>query len=250
MWQRLRLALVCALLAAVTGVAIQAILLLHAATEATRALMGTVVGEVQATQTALVGQVAAARADLTGQVAAARGDLLARTERQVAALRIDVMAQVAQIRTTADRRVGDSLRRVDTALGGIEEIRGDLEPVLANAAALAEHADKMVVDLHPQVLGLVAASKVTMGQTAETMRDIQRATPGFIATWQQIGAHVDLMADAGAKSMQATQHTMENFAAASKPLPTWARIALGVGPPVAQMGAAAAATGAAIGWFK
>ncbi len=239
MWQRLRLALVCALLAALTGVAVEAILLLRAATEATRALPGAVSDELQAT-----------RMDLTNEVQMTREDVLDRTERQVAALRVDVMGQVAQIRTTADRRVGDSLGRVDTALGEIEEIRGDLEPVLANAAALAEHADKMVVDLHPQMLGLVAASKVTMGQTAETMRDIQRATPGFIATWQQIGAHVDLMADAGAKSMQATQHTMENFAAASKPLPTWARIALGVGPPVAQMGAAAAATGAAIGWFK
>jgi len=48
--QRFRLALACALLAALTGVAVQAILLLHAATVATRALAAAVSAEIQATR--------------------------------------------------------------------------------------------------------------------------------------------------------------------------------------------------------
>ena len=60
--QRLKLALSCALLAALTGVPVQAILLLRAATVATCALPGA----VRATRTDLVGQVAAARKDLAG----------------------------------------------------------------------------------------------------------------------------------------------------------------------------------------
>jgi hypothetical protein len=48
--QRLRLVLSCALLAALTGVAVQAVLLLHAATQATRAWPVAVSVEIQATR--------------------------------------------------------------------------------------------------------------------------------------------------------------------------------------------------------
>ena len=75
MLYRLRVALRCALLAALTGVAVQAILLLHAATKASRALPGAMSGEIQTTRAVLVAQVAAARGDLTGQIEAARKDL-------------------------------------------------------------------------------------------------------------------------------------------------------------------------------
>ena len=62
--QRLKLALSCALLAAVTGVAVQAILLLHAATVAARALPGTVSVELQATRAEPVAEINTTRADL------------------------------------------------------------------------------------------------------------------------------------------------------------------------------------------
>ena len=54
MWQRLRLALWCALLAALTGVAVQAYLLLRAATRAATALPQAVSAELQATRADLV----------------------------------------------------------------------------------------------------------------------------------------------------------------------------------------------------
>ena len=76
------MALSCALLASLTAVAVQAILLLHAATQAARGLPGAVSAEVQTTREVLVAQIAAARGDLTGQIEAARKDLLVRTERE------------------------------------------------------------------------------------------------------------------------------------------------------------------------
>ena len=198
MLYRLRVALGCALLAALTGVAIQAVLLLHAATKAARALPGAVSGEIQTTRAVLVTQVAAARGDLTDQIEAAREDLLARTEREVADLRTSVLGEVAQIRTTADRRVGDSLARVDSALGKVEELRGDLKPVLANAATLEQHADALtgdakdsMDDLYFDVKASVASVTVAANSVGQMSMDVKAATPKALATWQGIGANVN-----------------------------------------------------------
>jgi hypothetical protein len=68
--QRFRLALSCALLAALTGVAVQVILLPRAATGAARALPVAVSVEIQATRTALLAEIDATRADLINQVEA------------------------------------------------------------------------------------------------------------------------------------------------------------------------------------
>jgi hypothetical protein len=198
--QRLKLALSCALLAAVTGVAVQAILLLRAATVATLALPGAVSGALRATRTDLVGQVAAARKDLAGQIEASRMDLLERTERQLAALRGDVMGQVAETRKVADQRIGDTLAHVDTALGKIEELRGDLKPVFDHAASITRQVD----DAAPLFLDCefnqdcvfnryVGASKgveraaMNFGQMSA---DVQTALPTAIKTWQGIGTNM------------------------------------------------------------
>jgi hypothetical protein len=198
MLDRLKAALSCALLAALTGVAVQAILLLHAATQASRALPGAVSGELQATRSALVAQVAAARGDLSGQIEAARKDLLARTEREVADLRTGVLGEVAQIRTTADLRVGDSLARVDTALGKVEELRGDIKPVLANAATFEQHADALtgdvkdsLDDLYFDLKGSVASATVAATSVSQMSLDVRAALPKAINTWQGIGTNVD-----------------------------------------------------------
>ena len=49
-----------------------------------------------------------------------------------------------------------------------------------------------MTDLHPQLLGLVAASKVTAGETAQTMRDFRSVVPSFITQGQRISANVDM----------------------------------------------------------
>ena len=200
MLERLRLALCCALLAALAGVAIQAVLLLQAATVAARALPGAVSRDLDATRTALIREVQAARGDLAGQVEAARKDLLGRTERQVAALRTDVIGEVAQIRSTADRRIGDSLARVDTALGKVEELRTDLKPTLDHAAGITKQVDDAAplfldCEYNPDCVfnRYVGASKgieraaLNFGQMSA---DVRTALPTAITTWQGIGANV------------------------------------------------------------
>ena len=167
---------VCALLAASTGLVVCTIELVRSAT---------------VTVSALPAEVIATRAALVDEVRAARKDALVRSERQVAALRKDLMAEAGAIRETADRRVGDTLARADAALQTVEELRGDLQPVLAAAQGTLHEADRTVTDLHPQLLGLVAASKVTAGETAQTMRDFRNAVPSFITQGQRISANVD-----------------------------------------------------------
>ena len=87
---------------------------------------------------------------------------------------------------------------------------------------------------------MTAAAKVTLGQTAETMRDVQRATPRMLSTWDEIGANVQATTQAGTEASRNTAQVMANFARATKPLPTWVRIGLAVAPPVAQVGASVA----------
>lgn len=129
--------LVCAFLAALTALVVCAILLLRAAT----ATVAAIPGEVEAARRELIGVVEAARKDLTAQVKSARQDVLTRSERQLAALRTDVMSEVAEVRKVADRRLGDTLARADTALGTVEELRRDLKPVLDNSAAITAQAN-------------------------------------------------------------------------------------------------------------
>jgi hypothetical protein len=181
---------VCALLAALTGLIVCTIQLVHAATT---------------TVSALPGEVCATRAALVAEVQAARQDVLVRSERQFEALRKDLLAEAGEMRLMADRRVGDTLAKADLALNTAEEVRRDLQPVVEAAQGMRHDlqpvleaaqgtlrdADRTVTDLHPQLLGLVAASKVTAGETAQTMRDIRGAVPSFIAQGQKITGNVD-----------------------------------------------------------
>jgi len=173
---------VCVLLAALAVLAVCAIFFVLAAT----AVVAAVPGEVRATRAALLAEVQAIRHDLTGQIEAARQDVLSRSERQVAALRTDVMDQATQLQQAADRRIGDTLARADIALGTASDLRGDVKPVLDAAGDTLRRTSQAVADLRPQLLGLIAASKVTAGETAQTMRDVRGAVPGFLGQGQDI----------------------------------------------------------------
>jgi uncharacterized protein YoxC len=100
----------------------------------------------------------------------------------------EALSVVREFRTTADARLASIQDQVERTTNGI---RSDVRPVLENAANIEAHTDKAVVDLHPQVLGLVAAAKVTAGQTAQTMREVERATPALLKDAQGIGASAD-----------------------------------------------------------
>ena len=202
---RLKAALTCALLAALTGLAAQAIVLLRDAGQAARALPVAVSRELGATRTGVLAQVAAARGDLTAQIAATRRDLLGRTEREVAALRTDTMGQVAALRSIADRRVGDTLARVDTALGTVEELRGDLKPTLDHAASITRQVD----DAAPLYLDCEYNTDCVFNRYVGASKGIERAAQNFglmsndfrsalptaINTWQSIGGNVNGITD-------------------------------------------------------
>lgn len=183
--------LICALLAASTALAVELVLLL----QTVRATVAAVPGEIAATREALVAQVAAARGDLRGEIGGARRDLLARTERQAAALRTDTLAEVGEIRRTADRRLGDTLARVDSALGKIDEIRGDLRPTLANTAALTADAKDSWDDLYWDVKASVASATVAANQFGRMSIDVRGAVPKTLATWQATATSVQGIAD-------------------------------------------------------
>ena len=96
-----------------------------------RAATGTVAAlpvQIALTRGALVAEVAATRKDLDGQIAAARVDVLARSERQAEGLRRDLFAETDAIRATADRRLGDTLARADSALATVDALRRDIKP--------------------------------------------------------------------------------------------------------------------------
>ena len=188
--------LVCAFLSALTALVVCAILLLRTAT----ATVAAIPGEVEATRRELIGVVEAARKDLTAQVESARQDVLARSERQSAALRADVMTEVAEIRKMADRRLGDTLARADTALGTVEALRRDLQPVLDNSAAIAaqvnaslplfldcDHNVDCVFNRYVGASRGIERAALNFGQMTEDQR---HALPKMLLTWQQIGADV------------------------------------------------------------
>src|SRR5579883_2689376 len=127
----------CILLAAMSALVGYTILLVRTAT----AVAAAIPAQIESTRTDLVSQIEMTRRELDREVAAARQDLLGRTDRQVTALRADVMAEAGEIRETADRRLGDTLGRVDRALGTMEALRGDLKPALDHSGAIAAQVD-------------------------------------------------------------------------------------------------------------
>jgi hypothetical protein len=239
--------LVCVLLAVLIASAVYGILFMRAATETVTA----VPAEIAATRAALIGEVRAGRVALLGdgsatvplplaqqvlyRIDARAADITERADNQATALRTDVMAEVKAIHADSNQRFGDTLARVDTALKTVEGVRADLKPVLDGAVALEADTDKTVTDLRPQLLGLVAASKVTAGEAATTMREIQRATPEILGSVKDATAHIDTATEASATASANAAAVTGNLAAATKPLPRAVRVGLQIGGPVAQM---------------
>lgn len=176
---------VCALLAALTGVAVSAIYLLRVAT---------------ATVAALPGEAMAARQDLHQQLTSARRDLLLRTDRQLSGLRRDVMAEAEAIRQTSDRRMGDVLVRADQALESVDQLNRELRPVFQNTAAITAQVNGAL----PSFLDCDHNADCAFNRYVGASRGIERAAlnfgqasndfrgtlPHMLSTWEQVGANV------------------------------------------------------------
>jgi hypothetical protein len=186
----------CTLLAALTALAVYACILVRAAAST----VARIPAEIQAARVALTSETDAARRDLAVQIGAARGDLLARAERQAAALRTQTLAEVTEIRQTADRRIGDTLARADTALQTVSDLRADLKPSLDHSAAIAAQVDDALplfldCDHNPDCVfnryvgvskGIERASQ-NFGQASQ---DFRGALPPMLSTWNHIGTDV------------------------------------------------------------
>ena len=180
MLYRLRVALGCALLAALTGVAVQAILLLHAATQAGRALPWAVSGQIQTTRVALVGEIAVTRKELLAAVNGQAGDAQAKVDRAL---------------TILDRRTGDVLARVDTALattgtavaeanaqlstvnGTLAGVREDLKPALQETQTTVKDLRNSWDDLYWDVKASVESATVAARGVAEASEAAGKAAP-------------------------------------------------------------------------
>jgi hypothetical protein len=230
--QRLRLALSCALLAALTGVAVQAILLLRAATVATCALPGAVSAELRA-----------ARTDLVTELRSAHTKLLAAVNSQAVA----GQAKVDRALSILDRRAGDALTRVDAAItttntavatanaqlsstnDTLAGIRDDLKPALQETQFTVKDLRDSWDDLYWDVKASVESATVAARGVAEAAEaagkaapklagaavknadnlagvtaDVHTATSAFVkpkSTWQKIKSALWLIAYGAAHAM-------------------------------------------------
>ncbi len=244
---RVRLFFSCVALASVAALAISICLLVLSVKRAADAFpdkldraAAAVVTEIQQTRGAAIGeidrQLNGLRADFVGQVGSLRSDTFTRVDRTL---------------EVADARIGQSLELLDSrsadTLKSISSLQADLQPSFRNIANLTGHADEAAAVLFrrdalpAQLLGLTGAAKITLGETAQTMRTIQAAAPELLAGASRLVDNSD-------QTTAATAVAMKNLAEATKPLPKWLRYPLAItgamAPTVAGAVSAAAATGA------
>jgi hypothetical protein len=208
--------LACILLAAVASLAVYSVLLVRAATGAVAAAPR----EIQATRAALIAEIAATRADLIQQIAAARRE---------------VMAEAASIRTTTDRRVGDTLARVDTAVATVDSLRHDLKPSLDGAAAITaqvsdalplyldcDHNPDCVFNRYVGVSQGIERASANFGQMSQ---DVRGALPPMLHTWNRIGVDVSATT-VNVDGITADIHIMTT--SANKPKSFWGKVWAGI----------------------
>lgn len=152
--------LLCTFLAASTALAVYTAILIHTATT---------------TVAAIPAEIASTRRELLREATATRRDLLQRSDRQVTALRIDLMNEVSAIRETADRRIGDTLTRADAALEAVNGLRQDLKPTLDHSAAITAQVN----DSLPLFLDCDHNPDCIFNRYVGTSKGIERAALNF-----------------------------------------------------------------------
>jgi ElaB/YqjD/DUF883 family membrane-anchored ribosome-binding protein len=187
--------LVIIILAGVAAAVWQFYLFEKTATETARDLPVIVVDQMDATRSSLLAeadkQATGIRQDLTGQIEGARKELLARADSQLTATRKDAIGVVEDAVHAADKRVGDSLVRVDSALAEIHGLHEDVKPIIdntvavtANTAVLAANGAKVAADVHQYIdenyydlYALPDTANVMLRAVAETSMQVGRAAP-------------------------------------------------------------------------
>src|SRR5579885_3457532 len=191
MWLKLRVALSCALLAALTGVAVQAILLLHAATQAARALPGAVNSQA--------------------------GDAQAKVDRALMILDRrsgDVLARVDTLLATTNTVVADANAQLATANGTLAGVREDLKPTLKEAQSTVQDLRDSWDDLYWDVKASVESATVAARGVAEASEAAGKAAPKLADAAVRNGDNI--------AGITADVHTATS--AFVKPKTTWQKI--------------------------
>jgi hypothetical protein len=214
---RLRVALGCALLAALTGVAVQAILLLHAATQASRALPGAVSGQIQTTRVALVGEIAATRKELLAAVNGQAGDAQAKADRALTMLdrrTSDLLARVDTLLATTGTAVAEANTQLSTANGTLAGVREDLKPALQETQSTVKDLRDSWDDLYWDVKASVESATVAARGVAEASEAAGKAAPKLAEAAVKNGDNI--------AGITADVHTATS--AFVKPKTTWQKI--------------------------
>jgi hypothetical protein len=129
-------------------------------------------------------------------------------------VRVDTLTNKADTQLTGARadikEIGDLFSsRVDAVkdslIAEIHPVMANAAQITANAASITAHADEASAILFrrdalpAQLLGVTAAAKVTLGETAQTMRTVRDAAPEISAAAIKVSNSVASIADSGAQ---------------------------------------------------
>ncbi len=212
--------LICAALAALTA-------LLIAAT----ACICVIARTVEKLPVQLEDQIIISRNQALDEIAATRKELLAhldkleaRADSRLGGIQRDARLELAATRELVAHELDANLARVDDALGVIYKSQSDLAPILAHVTQITLHADEASAILFrrdalpAQVLGVLGATKVTMGETAQAMKVIRDSAP-----------QVSLSTIATAKSIEGIAADVHQVTSAYlKPRTFWGKVWGGV----------------------
>lgn len=138
-----------------------------------------------------------------------------------------VDAQLTGTRDDLDAHLGhietDLNQRLEDITGTVVKVREDIQPTIQGVNLLMRRDA-----LPAQILGTLGATKVAMGQIAQTSIKFEDATPMLLAGVQTV-------IDNSNKTTEATAGVMANLKKATTPLPTWMRLGLAIAPSAAQV---------------
>jgi hypothetical protein len=123
-----------------------------------------------------------------------REQRLAKADAQFSTIQSESFRQITEFRSMADRRLGDTLARADTALRTVEALRNDVKPAVDGAVALESDAKDSWDDVYWDVKALVGSATVAARGVAETSDAVGKAAPKLAESAVGIGKSTDAIA--------------------------------------------------------
>jgi hypothetical protein len=105
-------------------------------------------------------------------------------DKHLATIQADLVTQVTLTRAEARQQL-------ETANQTLALARQDVAGAVVDVSRLLASSDRAVALLTPQAFGLVAASKVAAGETAQTMRAVRQAAPEITRNVEKTTANVE-----------------------------------------------------------